>query len=124
MAVVATHTSRIKASPAAVVLRTSHGDGAGPAATSSPCRRESRTSTRRTTSRLRPYAPSVKARRSTCRSPASRSCGRRSCRKLERENGSRYTPEQVLVCNGGKQVIYNALTATRDPGQEVVILAP
>ena len=45
------------------------------------------------------------------------------CRKLERENGLRYAPDQVLVCNGGKQVIYNALTATLDPGQEVVIPA-
>ena len=46
------------------------------------------------------------------------------CRKLERENGLRYAPDQVLVCNGGKQVIYNALTATLDPGDEVVIPAP
>ncbi len=46
------------------------------------------------------------------------------CRKLERENGLRYTPDQVIVCNGGKQVIYNALTATLDPDQEVVIPAP
>ena len=46
------------------------------------------------------------------------------CRKLERENGVRYTPDEVLVCNGGKQVIYNALTATLDPGDEVVIPAP
>ena len=46
------------------------------------------------------------------------------CRKLERENGLRYAPDQVLVCNGGKQVIYNALTATLDPDQEVVVPAP
>ena len=46
------------------------------------------------------------------------------CRKLERENGLRYAPDQVLVCNGGKQVIYNALTATLDPDDEVVIPAP
>ena len=46
------------------------------------------------------------------------------CRKLERENGLRYTPDQVLVCNGGKQVIYNALTATLDPDDEVIIPAP
>ena len=36
----------------------------------------------------------------------------------------RYTPDQVLVCNGGKQVIYNALAATLDPDDEVVIPAP
>ena len=46
------------------------------------------------------------------------------CRKLERENGLRYAPDEVLVCNGGKQVIYNALAATLDPGEEVVIPAP
>ena len=46
------------------------------------------------------------------------------CRKLERENGLSYSPDQVLVCNGGKQVIYNALTATLDPDDEVIIPAP
>ena len=46
------------------------------------------------------------------------------CRKLERENELSYTPDQVLVCNGGKQVIYNALTATLDPEDEVIIPAP
>ena len=46
------------------------------------------------------------------------------CRKLERENGLHYAPDQVLVCNGGKQVIYNALAATLDPDEEVVIPAP
>ena len=46
------------------------------------------------------------------------------CRKLERENGVSYTPDQVLVCNGGKQVIYNALTATLDPDDEAIIPAP
>ena len=46
------------------------------------------------------------------------------CRKLERENGLSYTPDRVLVCSGGKQVIYNALTATLDPEDEVVIPAP
>ena len=46
------------------------------------------------------------------------------CRKLERENGLRYAPDQVIVSNGGKQVIYNALAATLDPGDEVVVPAP
>ncbi len=46
------------------------------------------------------------------------------CRKLERENGLRYAPEQVIVSNGGKQVIYNALAATLDPEDEVVVPAP
>ena len=46
------------------------------------------------------------------------------CRKLERENGLRYAPDQVIVSNGGKQVIYNALAATLDPEDEVVVPAP
>ena len=46
------------------------------------------------------------------------------CRKLERENGLRYALEQVIVSNGGKQVIYNALAATLDPEDEVVVPAP
>ena len=46
------------------------------------------------------------------------------CRKLQRENGLRYAPDEVLVCSGGKQVIYNALTATLDPGDEVIVPAP
>ena len=46
------------------------------------------------------------------------------CRKLERENGLRYAPDQVIVSNGGKQVIYNALAATLDPEDEIVVPAP
>ena len=46
------------------------------------------------------------------------------CRKLERENGLGYAPDEVLVCSGGKQVIYNALTATLDPEDEVIVPAP
>ncbi len=46
------------------------------------------------------------------------------CRKLKRENGLRYAPDQVIVSNGGKQVIYNALAATLDPEDEVVVPAP
>ncbi|MEK7245202.1 MAG: pyridoxal phosphate-dependent aminotransferase, partial [Pseudomonadota bacterium] len=44
--------------------------------------------------------------------------------KFERENGLAYTPEQITVGTGGKQVIYNALMATLNPGDEVVIPAP
>jgi aspartate aminotransferase len=46
------------------------------------------------------------------------------CDKLERENGLDYRPEQITVGTGGKQVLYNALMATIDPGDEVVIPAP
>ena len=44
--------------------------------------------------------------------------------KFARENGLEYTPQQITVGTGGKQVIYNALVATLDPGDEVVIPAP
>ncbi len=44
--------------------------------------------------------------------------------KFRRENGLEYAPEEVTVGTGGKQVLYNALMATLDPGDEVVIPAP
>ncbi len=44
--------------------------------------------------------------------------------KLKRDNGLDYTPEQISVGCGGKQNIYNALMATLDPGDEVIIPAP
>ncbi len=46
------------------------------------------------------------------------------CRKFKRENGLDYTPQQISVSNGGKQVIYNAFQATLDPGDEVIVPAP
>ncbi|RME97405.1 MAG: pyridoxal phosphate-dependent aminotransferase [Alphaproteobacteria bacterium] len=46
------------------------------------------------------------------------------CAKFKRENGLDYTPEQVSVGSGGKQVLYNALIATLNPGDEVIIPAP
>ena len=44
--------------------------------------------------------------------------------KFKRENGIEYTPEQISVGNGGKQVLFNALLASLNPGDEVVIPAP
>lgn len=44
--------------------------------------------------------------------------------KFLRENGLKYEPNQVTVGTGGKQVLYNALLATLDPGDEVIIPAP
>lgn len=44
--------------------------------------------------------------------------------KFKRENGLDYTPEQITVGCGGKQVIFNAFMATLDPGDEVIIPAP
>ncbi|WP_439813879.1 pyridoxal phosphate-dependent aminotransferase [Zavarzinia sp. CC-PAN008] len=46
------------------------------------------------------------------------------CAKFKRENGLTYTPDQISVSSGGKQVLYNALIATLDPGDEVIIPAP
>jgi aspartate aminotransferase len=46
------------------------------------------------------------------------------CAKLERDNGLSYIPAQVSVSSGGKQVLYNALVATLNPGDEVIIPAP
>ena len=44
--------------------------------------------------------------------------------KFKRENGLDYTLDQVTVGCGGKQIIYNAMMATLDPGDEVIIPAP
>jgi aspartate aminotransferase len=46
------------------------------------------------------------------------------CDKFKRENGLDYAPSQVAVSTGGKQVLYNALMATLNPGDEVIIPAP
>ena len=46
------------------------------------------------------------------------------CAKFKRENGLSYEPSQVTVGTGGKQVLYNALMATLNPGDEVIIPAP
>lgn len=46
------------------------------------------------------------------------------CAKFARENGLTYTPAQITVGTGGKQVLYNALMATLNPGDEVIIPAP
>ena len=44
--------------------------------------------------------------------------------KFNRENNLPYEPSQIHVSNGGKQVLYNALVATLNPGDEVLIPAP
>ena len=45
-------------------------------------------------------------------------------RKFKGENGLDYKPSQISVGTGGKQVIYNALAVTLDPGDEVIVPAP
>ncbi|MBI3505625.1 MAG: aspartate transaminase [Proteobacteria bacterium] len=44
--------------------------------------------------------------------------------KFERENGLKYAANQITVGTGGKQVLYNALMATVNPGDEVIVPAP
>jgi len=46
------------------------------------------------------------------------------CVKFKRDNGLAYEPNQITVNNGGKHTIYNALVATLNPGDEVVIPTP
>lgn len=45
-------------------------------------------------------------------------------KKFMRDNGLHYGTEQISVSTGGKQVLYNALMATLNPGDEVIIPAP
>ncbi|MHB9035136.1 MAG: pyridoxal phosphate-dependent aminotransferase [Armatimonadota bacterium] len=46
------------------------------------------------------------------------------CNKLKRDNGLDYASNQVIVSLGAKHSIYNAVLATIDPGDEVIIPAP
>ncbi len=46
------------------------------------------------------------------------------CRKFARENSIQSTPDMISVGTGGKQVIFNALMASLNPGDEVVIPVP
>ena len=44
--------------------------------------------------------------------------------KFARDNGLDYAPAEITVGTGGKQVLYNALMATLNPGDEVIVPAP
>jgi len=44
--------------------------------------------------------------------------------KFKRENGLDYKPSQISIGTGGKQVLFNALMATINPGDEVIVPAP
>jgi aspartate aminotransferase len=46
------------------------------------------------------------------------------CAKFKRENGLDYTPDQINVGVGGKHVLFNALMATLNAGDEVIVPAP
>ncbi|HXJ03341.1 MAG TPA: pyridoxal phosphate-dependent aminotransferase [Micropepsaceae bacterium] len=45
-------------------------------------------------------------------------------KKFKRENNVDYTPAQCFVSPGGKSIIYNAMMATLNPGDEVIVPAP
>lgn len=44
--------------------------------------------------------------------------------KFARENGLDYAPDQVIAGTGGKQILFNALMATLNPGDEVIVPTP
>ncbi len=44
--------------------------------------------------------------------------------KFKRDSGLDYTPDEIIVGTGGKQIIYNAMVATLDKGDEVIIPSP
>ena len=44
--------------------------------------------------------------------------------KFQRDSGITYAPEEIIVSTGGKQVIYNAMVATLNPGDEAIIPSP
>ena len=44
--------------------------------------------------------------------------------KFKRDNSLTYTDDQVMASNGGKQIVYNALMSTVEPGDEVIVTAP
>jgi aspartate aminotransferase len=46
------------------------------------------------------------------------------CLKLKRDNALDYQPAETIVGSGGKQVLYNAMTATLNPGDEAIMPAP
>ena len=46
------------------------------------------------------------------------------CAKFKRDSGLDYKPEEIIVSTGGKQVIFDALLATINPGDEAIIPAP
>lgn len=46
------------------------------------------------------------------------------CKKFKEDNGLDYDPSQIIITNGGKHAIFNAMFATIDPGDEVIIPAP
>ncbi len=45
-------------------------------------------------------------------------------KKFKDDNGLDYDPSQIIICNGGKHCIFNAMFATVEEGDEVIIPSP
>ncbi len=56
--------------------------------------------------------------------PGTPALRRAVAQKFRRDSGIEYAPEEIIVSTGGKQVIYNAMVATLNPGDEAVIPSP
>ena len=46
------------------------------------------------------------------------------CEKFHRDNGLEYNPAEIIVSNGAKQILFTALSAILNPGDEVLIPSP
>ena len=46
------------------------------------------------------------------------------CEKFHRDNGLEYSPAEIIVSNGAKQILFTALSAILNPGDEVLIPSP
>lgn len=46
------------------------------------------------------------------------------CAKLEKDNGLKYEPEQIIVSSGAKHSLTNAFAAILNPGDEVIVPVP
>ena len=56
--------------------------------------------------------------------PGTRELTEAICRKFQRDNGLDFKPTEITIGVGSKQVLYNALQATVDAGDEVVVAVP
>ncbi len=46
------------------------------------------------------------------------------CQKLKKDNGLLYSPDEIVVSNGGKQALFNIFGAILNPDDEVIVLTP
>jgi len=56
--------------------------------------------------------------------PGTRELTEAILRKFQRDNGLAFQPNEITIGVGSKQVLYNALQATVDPGDEVIVAVP